>query len=230
MDLNEFLQLKAMEQQRVNFEMTYVDMTGDLISGLLLSQIVYWFTPDKNGKSKIRVTYKGRKALAKARNDWFNEIRINEKQYDKAIKILQDLKIVTVINSMFNSKRTPFIMLNDDVFLEMYRSKLMKSSVLPDWEHRYYQNSNTDIADLVTPLTEISTENTTKITKSYNTVDKSTEVVKNNFYEAYNDLVNHINTVIDKIELNSNFNRDKDLLNKLFRKFYNTLECETGLK
>ena len=37
MDLNEFLQLKAMEQQRVNFEMTYVDMTGDLISGLLLS-------------------------------------------------------------------------------------------------------------------------------------------------------------------------------------------------
>ena len=31
MDLNEFLQLKAMEQQRVNFEMTYVDMAGDLI-------------------------------------------------------------------------------------------------------------------------------------------------------------------------------------------------------
>jgi hypothetical protein len=180
MDMNEFLQLKAMEQQRVNFEMTYVDMTGDLISGLLLSQIVYWFTPTKEGKNKTRVTYKGRRALAKARNEWFEEIRITEKQYDKAIKTLETLKIVDVVNSMFNSKRTPFIMLNDDVFLEKYRSNLINTSVLPKGKDRYYPKGNTDIDERVRPLTEITSKTNSKITVSIN------ESFNNDLHIRYN--------------------------------------------
>ena len=190
---------------------------------------MYWFTPDKNGKSKLRVTYKGKRALAKARNEWFEEIRITEKQYDKAIKNLQDLKIVTVINSMFNSKRTPFIMLNDDVFLEMYRSKLMKSSVLPNKEDRFYQNGNTDNAKLVTRLTEITTNITTEITKSYNTVNELTDV-KNNFYINFSSLIKHINEVMEKMELRESFNKNTDKIEKYFRIFYNRLEDETSNK
>lgn len=229
MDLNEFLQLKAMEQQRVNFEMTYVDMTGDLISGLLLSQIVYWFTPDKNGKSKLRVTYKGKKALAKSRNEWFEEIRITEKQYDKAIKRLEELKIVEVVNSMFNAKRTPFIMLNDDKFLELYRSNLINTSVLPKGKDRYLPKGNTDIDFKVTPLTEITTDTTTEITKSYNTHGEPVTSV-NNFYNTFNDLIKHINTEIDNLNLNNEFNAEKDKIAKYFSIFYSTLYKKTGLK
>lgn len=229
MDMNEFLQLKAMEQQRVNFEMTYVDMTGDLISGLLLSQIVYWFTPTKEGKNKTRVTYKGRRALAKARNEWFEEIRITEKQYDKAIKTLETLKIVDVVNSMFNSKRTPFIMLNDDVFLEKYRSNLINTSVLPKGKDRYSLKGNTDIDERVTPLTEITTEINTDTKKSYNTDDKSSEG-KNNFYNTFQDLISHINSEIDNLDLRHNFNRDKEYISKYFKTFYERLKKQTGLK
>lgn len=229
MDLNEFLQLKAMEQQRVNFEMTYVDMTGDLISGLLLSQIIYWFTPDKNGKSKLKVTYKGKKALAKSRNEWFEEIRITEKQYDKAIKILQDLKIVEVVNSMFNSKRTPFIMLNDEEFLNLYRSNLINTTVLPKGKHRYSLKGKTDIDEKLIPLTEITADITTEITERYNTHDTIVTSV-NNFYKTFDDLIKHINTEIDNLELNNNFNQDKNKMSEYFYKFYSTLYKRTGLK
>lgn len=229
MDLNEFLQLKAMEQQRVNFEMTYVDMTGDLISGLLLSQIIYWFTPDKNGKSKLRVTYKGKRALAKSRNEWFEEIRITEKQYDKAIKILQDLKIVEVVNSMFDSKRTPFIMLNDEEFLKLYRSNLINTSVLPKGKHRYSLKGKTDIDEKLIPLTEITTDTTTEITERYNTHREPVSSI-NNFYNSFNDLIKHINTEIDNLNINDEFNAEKDKIAKYFSIFYSTLYKKTGLK
>ena len=229
MNLNEFLQLKSIERQRVNFEMIYVDMTGDLISGLLLSQIIYWFSPDKNGKSKLRVTYKGKRALAKARNEWFDEIRITAKQYDKAIKILERLKIVEVVNSMFDAKRTPFIMLNDEHFMDSYSSNLINASVLPKSKDRYSHKVNTDITEKLTPLTEITTEITTDITKSYNTVNELTDS-KNNFYINFKSLIDHINIISKDLYLRDNFNSNKDKVANYFRIFYNRLEIETKTK
>ena len=153
MDMEKFLALKSVEQQRINFEMTYVDMAGgDLIAGLLLSQIIYWFTPNKHGKSKIKATYKGRPALAKSRDEWYKEIRITKRQYDRAIKTLKEKGIIDIENSMFNSKRTPFIMLNEETFLSLYTKEL----------HRYYTNVNTGIDESVTPLTETTTKTTTE--------------------------------------------------------------------
>ncbi len=66
----------------------YVDMTGDLLSGILLGQIVYWHLPSKDGRSKLRVQKEGKLWLAKGRADWYDEIRITPKQFDRAIKIL----------------------------------------------------------------------------------------------------------------------------------------------
>jgi hypothetical protein len=68
----------------------YVDITGDLIAGTLLSQILYWFSPTSDGKEKVRVMKENCMWIAKRREDWWNEIRITPKQYDRAIKILQD--------------------------------------------------------------------------------------------------------------------------------------------
>lgn len=162
MDMNKFLSLKAIEQQRVNFEMTYVDIAnGDLIAGLLLSQIIYWFLPDRNGRTKTRVTYKGRDALAKNRGDWYEEVRITPRQYDKGIKILQDLGIVEIENSMFNGKRTPFIMLNENIFLSLYEGELSRYY---DFVTPISREGNTDIDKSVRPLTETTTETTTKTT------------------------------------------------------------------
>ena len=160
MDMEKFLALKSVEQQRINFEMTYVDMAGgDLIAGLLLSQIIYWFTPNKHGKSKIKASYKGRPALAKSRDEWYKEIRITPKQYDRAIDILKDKGFVDVKNSMFNSKKTPFIMLNEDDFLSVYTK----------WVYRFLPLGNIGFDERVKPLTKTTTKTTTDITLHFPT-------------------------------------------------------------
>lgn len=66
----------------------YIDITGDLIAGTLLSQILYWFSDGKNGNPRVSVYRDGYYWLAKRREDWMKEIRISKKQYDCAIKKL----------------------------------------------------------------------------------------------------------------------------------------------
>lgn len=71
-------------------EHIYIDICGDLIAGTLLSQILYWFKPSADGSIKVRIRKEGHLWLAKRREDWWSEIRITPKQYDRAIRILQD--------------------------------------------------------------------------------------------------------------------------------------------
>lgn len=217
MDMNKFLALKSLEQQKVDFEMAYVDMAGgDLIAGLLLSQIIYWFSPDKNGNKKTRVTYKGKRAIAKNRDDWYEEVRITPRQYDRGIKILQDLDIVNVENSMFNGKKTPFIMLNEDVFLFLYEKELSRFNetvkpILPD--------SKTDINEIGKPLTEITTETTTEITslEGYKGSDKSPRCVF-----SFDILDKQIEKIMNSISNNGVIgNLDTNDIKEFFRMYYN---------
>ena len=67
-------------------EKTYIDLTGDLIAGLLLYAIQ---------KQKGNIVKRDEHIwVAKSRKDWWEEIRITEYQYDKAIKILEDKSLV----------------------------------------------------------------------------------------------------------------------------------------
>lgn len=63
----------------------YIDITGDLVAGTLLAQIMYWFA---EGKNRVSVHKDGFYWIAKRREDWMAEIRITKKQYDCAIKKL----------------------------------------------------------------------------------------------------------------------------------------------
>ncbi len=104
---NDFLAWEKASRDSIDFKKIYVDVAGDLIAGLLLSQIIYWHLPDKSGRTKLRVYKQEKLWLAKQRTDWWEEIRITAKQYDRAIKNLQKLGIVEVWNTMFNAKNTP---------------------------------------------------------------------------------------------------------------------------
>ena len=66
----------------------YIDITKDLIAGTLLSQILYWFSPDRNGQRKVKIIKDGNYWLAKKRDEWYEEIRISPKQYDRAVAVL----------------------------------------------------------------------------------------------------------------------------------------------
>jgi hypothetical protein len=94
-------------------KVAYVELTGDLASGVLLSQLVYWFKPAKNGQPRLKVmNAKGELVLAKRREDWYSECGITLKQYKRAIKTLQDLGLVRVTHAQFNGAPTTHIWLD----------------------------------------------------------------------------------------------------------------------
>lgn len=51
----------------------YIDITGDLIEGTLLSRILYWFAPSKDNKSKVKIYKDDEYWIAKQRKDWWEE-------------------------------------------------------------------------------------------------------------------------------------------------------------
>lgn len=80
-----------------------VDISGGIVEGMVLSQILYWFQPTADGKSKIKVIKNGKAWLVKKRSDWYSEIRITEKQFVRAIKSLIDKGFVEMEIHRFNN-------------------------------------------------------------------------------------------------------------------------------
>lgn len=120
MTISEFWEWERRSRDTIDVKRCYIDIAGDLVAGILLSQIMYWFLPDKGGNPKLRVKDKeGVSCLAKNRDDWKKECRISARQYDRAIKILQEKGFIGVHNSMFNGKRTPL--------LNMYINNIIKA-------------------------------------------------------------------------------------------------------
>ena len=74
----------------------YVDIAEDLIAGALLGQVLYWFGAGKDGRTRARIVKDGHYWIAKARSDWWAEIRISPKQYDRAAKILKEKGFIEV--------------------------------------------------------------------------------------------------------------------------------------
>lgn len=60
-----------------------VDVAGDVLAGLLLSQIAYW-TP------RATVERQGAFWIVKAHGEWWDEVRLTEKQARRALQVLVD--------------------------------------------------------------------------------------------------------------------------------------------
>lgn len=80
----------------------YIDIAGGLVEGTLLSQIMYWFSTGRDGKLRAKIIKNDELWIVKSRTDWWNEIRISPKQYDRAIKKLEELGLVVLGKWKFN--------------------------------------------------------------------------------------------------------------------------------
>lgn len=94
MNLREFLLWEQATRDCIDVKKIYVDMADDLVAGILLSQIVYWNLPDKEGKTKLRVKKDDVLWLVKGREDWWDECRIKPRQFDTAFKKLEEQGLV----------------------------------------------------------------------------------------------------------------------------------------
>lgn len=182
MTFNDFILWEQASRDTIDFKKCYVDVTatadkgnveqrGDLIAGLLLSQIIFWFLPDKDGASKIRIIKDGRKWIAKSRHDWWQECRISPKQYDRAIKILEDRGLVTARLFKFNGNPTSHITINWNVFVEKLTQVIDMSlftqrvkSIFPEGENPSSPKVKKDFDVSGKSITETTAESTNTTT------------------------------------------------------------------
>lgn len=89
-----FLAWETASRDCIDVKRLYIDMAGDLVSGVLLSQILYWHLPMTIG-SETRMAAHGcgvmheeKWWLVKKREDWWEECRITPKQFDRSSDVL----------------------------------------------------------------------------------------------------------------------------------------------
>jgi hypothetical protein len=172
-DFQEFLEWEKASLDTIDVKKIYIDVAGgDLIAGLMLSQIIYWYLPDKTGqKDKLRVFHDNENWIAKTYKDWWNEIRISKSQAERAIRILVNRGIIEKKVFKFCGEPTTHIRILKDNFLrqmELAKSKenealnkrngslLEQKTIAAKTANESCSNSD--------PLTETTTENNSKNT------------------------------------------------------------------
>ena len=141
---SQFLAWEARSRDTIDVKTIYIDIAkGDHVAGILLSQIVYWYLPSISGGSKLRVERDGHMWIAKGRGDWYEETRITERQFDRAVKILEDLGIVFKKTYKFAGVPKAHVRLNVDEFIRVWQlhtkspkqeNSTYKKSTLPNGE------------------------------------------------------------------------------------------------
>jgi hypothetical protein len=166
--LEEFLQQQEIDNDRVDFRLIYADMADDLVAGILLSQIVYWHLPGKNGQSRLRVVREGATWLAKAYGDWFDECRISEKQARRAMAVLEQRGIVETALFKFAGAPTTHIRIVPEGFMARWLDCAQRyKSILPKGTNGLCPK----VQIHSTQRDESSTETTTETTPETTTKD-----------------------------------------------------------
>ena len=155
MNKDEFLQSEKASRDTLDVKRIYIDIAGDLVTGIILSQIIYWHLTDRNGRERLRVEHDGFQWLAKTREDWWDECRVTPRQVDRAIGILVKKSLVVKDVFKFNNSPTLHVRLNWGIWLATYEAALsgvrLKSPT-----------SEIEIDEDATSLTETTPENTTE--------------------------------------------------------------------
>jgi len=116
-----FLRLEHRSIPAIIVRKCYVDLTGDFNAGMLLGQIIWHFLPFDDGNEKPSVVHRdGATWIAKRREDWWAEIRLSPKEYDRAIARLKDLELVKAALWHFEGYPTTHIRINWPVFLPAF--------------------------------------------------------------------------------------------------------------
>jgi len=121
-DFSEFLAWEQISRDSIDLKMTYIDIAdGDHAAGILLSQIVYWYViPGADGKTKLRVKRDGKFWIAKGRDDWYDEVRLSARQFDRASDILVDIGVLEKRTMKFGGAPRMHVRLVPERFLEIW--------------------------------------------------------------------------------------------------------------
>lgn len=129
-DEKAFISWESASTDTIDVKRCYIDIAGDLATGILLSQIIYWFLPSrKTGARKTRVFKEGRRWIAKTRKEFWEECRVSERQCDRGLKILEDKGIITRKIWKFSGDPTAHIAVNFSTLKELVDQWIIQNQV-----------------------------------------------------------------------------------------------------
>jgi hypothetical protein len=200
----EFLRWEDADRDVIKVKRLYIDITEDLVAGILLSQIVYWHLPSqRSGQPKLKVQKDGKLWLAKGRGDWWNECRITPKQFDRAINLLAEKGIVEKKAFKFDGSPTIHVRLISEALMHYIEQQMGEqgemevdergktelagdtSKNLPKRENGNYPKGKIQIDQRVKSLTETTTEITTETTNYSSLQYKLAELLKQKILENH---------------------------------------------
>lgn len=173
----EFLLWEQSTKDTIDFKRIYADMAGDTLAGLVLSQIVFWHIPNKQGKSKLRIEKEGKKWMACNRAEWWDSTRLTPRQIDRVLQILENKHLIEKKLFKFAGSPTVHIRINEDVFLMSHNSYLANplpnpyasekqlasdDSVFTNPLNGNSANGEMEIDESVKSITETTTKTTTE--------------------------------------------------------------------
>lgn len=173
----QFLQWEKSTRDTIDFKKMYVDIAGDVVSGLVLSEIVFWHLPNLEGQSKLRVKKHGHWWIARPRHEWWERIRISPSQADRALTLLADKGIIIKELYKWRGVPTVHVHLNWDTFLDLVDEVINHPPTNPhapktideeaismEGQNPISPNLEMDFEVVGESLTEITPEKTTKTT------------------------------------------------------------------
>lgn len=149
-----FLKWEQSSRDTIDFKKIYIDMAGDLCAGLMLSQIVYYYLPGKDGRSKLRVSRDGHLWIAKRRDEWWDEIRLKPDAADTAIEKLRKKNLIVTALFKFAGAPTVHLRLNEDEFLKSH------ASILANPQNPNRRTAKMQIGEKPKTLTQTTAETT----------------------------------------------------------------------
>jgi hypothetical protein len=123
-DFQRFLFWERASRDSLELKRVYIDMAGDLVAGVVLSQIVYWHLPSREGRPRLQVKREGRLWLAKTREAWWQECRVSPKQADRALAVLETRGLIETHLFRFAGAPTKHVRIVPDGFLRAWKEQL----------------------------------------------------------------------------------------------------------
>jgi len=178
--MNEFYSWEKASRDILDVKRAYMDMAGDVCAGLMLSELVYWNLPSKNGTNRMRVFRDNEWWVAVKRYEWYDRIRLTPDQADRAIGILLEKKLIVKARYKFAGNPVVHLRIKETVFQEQWKTVTSEEYVNPykpveidsgsmgGSAKSNLPNGEIQLADSRVPLTETTTEITNNTIQSEN--------------------------------------------------------------
>jgi hypothetical protein len=162
----DFLALEQIRRDTISVPRAYIDIAGgDIASGVMLAQLLYWFGDTDQGVKRTRIAKDGRDWIAKRWDEWHKECRLSPDQARRCVENLLRLNLIDKEVWRFNGSPTVHLSLNFDAVLARHRevvAELVAQMDLVKTPGGSGQNPRSIPGKRPDPLTEITTDTTTE--------------------------------------------------------------------